>query len=148
MTADQTWIFAVLMEDVPGSLMDVLSAFSYRGVSIESVLGFGRPICGTGCVILGISCSEKRAHEIERVVRRLPVVSMAHKLEAPRSSSHRMVLIEQLKGREPPHGEDLQFLSLTNEWTLVTGPEPDIRRFLRGSIDRGEVGKHVEVLIA
>ena len=154
MAFDRTWIFAILIEDVPGSLMDVVSAFSYRGVSIESVLGFGRPVCDTGLVILGVRASEKRSRELDRVVRRLPVVSKVLRFPAPDDASWRTVLIERLKPK-PAAGPaepglaaiPLTVVDLTDCWALVSGPEPAVRGFLRGSIDRDEVGKHVEVLL-
>jgi acetolactate synthase small subunit len=148
MALDRTWIFAVLIEDVPGSLMDVVSTFSYRGVSIESVLGFGRHVGDTGLVVLGIRSSEKRSRELDRVVRRLPVVSKVLCFPAPDDDSRRTVLIERLKPAAAPAEQGLTMVPLTDCWALISGPEPEIRGFLRGSIDRAEVGHHVEVLLA
>ena len=144
---EHAWLFAVRVEDAPGSLMDVVAIFSYRGVSIVSVLGFGRPVCGTGLVLLGIRCSRKRSEELERIVRRLPVVSAVHRIVTPRDGRHRSALVEQLKPSGVRPDKALEQLQLTGSWSLVMGPEPSVRKFLRGGIDRRELGRHVEVLL-
>jgi len=144
MQPERIWVFALLIEDAPGSLMDVLSAFSYRGVSIESVLGLGRPICSLGVAILAIRCSEKRARELERITRRLPVVSDVHRFPA---ASGRTVVVEVLRPGARIAAEGLTTAKLAEGWSILSGPEPAVRRYLRAAIDRGEVGRHVEILL-
>ncbi len=146
MSAERAHVFALLLEDAPGSLMDVLSAFAYRGLSLDFVLGLGRPRSGSGLAVFVVHCSEKRAHELERVVRRLPVVTTVHRLLAEPGPGHRTVLVERL-GEGVPPPPPLEGIDLTAQWTLVTGPEPGVRQFLRGGIDRHELGDHVEVLV-
>src|SRR5512136_698895 len=96
MSAERAHVFALLLEDAPGSLMDVLSAFAYRGLSLDFVLGLGRPRSGSGLAVFVVRCSEKRAHELERVVRRLPVVTTVQHLLAEPGPGHRTVLVERL----------------------------------------------------
>ena len=147
MSTERAHVFALLLEDAPGSLMDVLSAFAYRGLSLDFVLGLGRPCSGSGLAVFVVRCSEKRAHELERVVRRLPVVTTVHRLPAEPGPGHRTVLVERLGAGGSAPTPPLASLDLTTQWMLVTGPEPAVRQVLRGGIDRRELGEHVEVLV-
>ncbi len=147
MSAEQAHIFALLLEDAPGSLMDVLSTFAYRGVSLEFVLGVGRPRSGSGLAVFVVRCSEKRASALARVVKRLPVVNTFQRVVAEPGPGHRTVLVERV-GRGPITPDpELVALELTAQWTLLAGAEAAVRQFLRGGIDRGELGEHVEVLV-
>ena len=145
MSTERAHVFALLLEDAPGSLMDVLSAFAYRGLSLDFVLGLGRPCSGSGLAVFVVRCSEKRAHELERVVRRLPVVTTVHHLPAEPGPGHRTVLVERFGAGGSAPTKPLESIDLTAQWMLVTGPEPAVRQFLRGGIDRRELGEHVEV---
>ncbi len=147
MSAEKAHVFALLLEDAPGSLMDALSTFAYRGVSLEFVLGLGRPRSGSGLAVFVVRCSDQRARHLGRVVSRLPVVSSLYRLEAEPRPGHRTVLVERIGGGSNPPDSELVTLELTEQWTLLAGPEPAVRRFLRGGIDRGELGEHVEVLV-
>jgi hypothetical protein len=135
------------LEDAPGSLMDVLSTFAYRGVSLDFVLGLGRPSSGSGLAVFVVRCSEKRAHELGRVVGRLPVVTTVHRLLSQPGPGQRTVLVERLGAGDYAPSPPLEAIDLTAQWMLVAGPEPAVRQFLRGGIDRGELGEHVEVLV-
>ncbi|MBN1421790.1 MAG: hypothetical protein JXP34_23655 [Planctomycetes bacterium] len=146
MPDESLWLFAVQVEDAPGSLMDVVSTFAYRGVSIESVLGFGRSVCDAGLVLLTIRCSEKRARAIERVVGRLPVVAAVGRHTVPAEPGMRMVLLEWIAPWRRDDGGP-EIIALTPRWILAVGAEPVVRNYLRGGIDCGEIGKHVEVLL-
>jgi acetolactate synthase small subunit len=145
---DTAQIFARLVEDAPGSLMDVVGTFAYRGVSLEFVLGFGRPLARSGLVVFVVRCSEKRAHDLERVVRRLPVVTAVYRLAAETAPLHRTVLVERLQSGGSVDSAGVHLLELTEQWALITGPEPAVRQFLRGGIDGGKLGEHAEVLVA
>jgi len=144
---DETlWLFAVQVEDAPGSLMDVASTFAYRGVSIESILGFGRSVCDAGLVLLAIRCSEKRARALERVVGRLPVVAAVARHPAPSEPGIRTVLLEWIAPWEREETGPT-IIPFAERWVLAIGPEPVVRSYLRRGIDCGEIGKHAEVLL-
>jgi hypothetical protein len=145
MSVERAHVFALLLEDAPGSLMDVLSTFAYRGVSLDFVLGLGRPRAGSGLAVVVVRCSERRAHELERVVRRLPVVTAVHRLLGAPGPGQRTVVVERLRGESRP-GPGLEAIDLTEQWTLLTGPELAVRQFLRSGIDQADLGEHVEVL--
>ena len=147
MSAERAHVFALLLEDAPGSLMDVLSTFAYRGVSLDFVLGLGRPRSGSGLAVFVVRCSEKRAHELGRVVGRLPVVATVHRLLAEPGPGQRTVLVERVGAGASAPSPPLEAVDLTAQWMLVAGPEAAVRQFLRGGIDRGELGEHVEVLV-
>lgn len=70
------WVFRVDVADRAGALTSIASAFSNRGISIETVVGHGTafPGAGGGAVVVTFWCSEAEKDEIVRVVGRLSKV--------------------------------------------------------------------------
>jgi len=83
MAGEKLWLFLVSLEDVPGSLLTLISAFANRAVSIRSILASGKQIAGEGIAALTFSCSEKRAKELGRVLRRLQGVRQVRVIKVP-----------------------------------------------------------------
>jgi hypothetical protein len=71
------WVFRVGVADRAGALTSIASAFSNRGISIETVVGHGTAFPGApgGAVVTTFWCSEDEKDEIVRVVRRLSKVT-------------------------------------------------------------------------
>jgi len=140
------WVFAAVLEDAPGSLLTLVSAFANRAVSLLSVLGCGASITGEGLVLVSFRCSERRRRELERVVRRLAVVRSVEAVEVEEPERGRVVLMEVTReGLSAPEG--LRLVRLTERWLLAGGPEPVLRPMLRGAIDAGIVARHAEVML-
>jgi hypothetical protein len=74
-------------------------------------------------------------------------VTTVHRLLAEPGPSHRTVLVERLGAGASAPTPPVECVDLTAQWMLITGAEPAVRRFLRGGIDRRELGDHVEVLV-
>jgi len=70
------WVFRVGLADRAGALTSIASAFSNRGISIDTVVGHGAKYTGThdGTVVVTFWCTETEKDEIVRVVRRLSKV--------------------------------------------------------------------------
>jgi len=70
------WVFRVGVADRAGALTSIASAFSNRGISIETVVGHGTAYPGApgGAVVVTFWCTEAEKEEIVRVVRRLSKV--------------------------------------------------------------------------
>jgi len=87
------WVFRVGVADRAGALTSIASAFSNRGISIETVVGHGSAYPGApgGAVVVTFWCSRDEKREIVRVVERLSkVVSLeehAYESEALRKSA-------------------------------------------------------------
>jgi len=71
------WVFRVGVADRAGALTSIASAFSNRGISIETVVGHGTAYPGApgGAVVVTFWCSEAEKGEIVRVVGRLSKVT-------------------------------------------------------------------------
>jgi len=71
------WVFRVGVADRAGALTSIASAFSNRGISIETVVGHGSAYPGAagGAVVVTFWCSEKEKRRIVRVVERLSKVT-------------------------------------------------------------------------
>jgi len=71
------WVFRVGVADRSGALTSIASAFSNRGLSIETVVGHGTAYPGApgGAVVTTFWCTEAEKDEIVRVVRRLSKVT-------------------------------------------------------------------------
>jgi hypothetical protein len=71
------WVFRVGVADRAGALTSIASAFSNRGISIETVVGHGAAYPGApgGAVVVTFWCTEAENAEIVRVVRRLSKVT-------------------------------------------------------------------------
>ncbi len=70
------WVFRVHLADRAGALTSIASAFSNRGISIETVVGHGAAYTGShdGALVATVWCTEEQKDEIVRVVRRLSKV--------------------------------------------------------------------------
>jgi acetolactate synthase small subunit len=71
------WVFRVRVADRAGALTSIASAFSNRGVSIDTVVGHGSDLVPThdGTIVLTVWCTEKEKEEMVRVVGRLSKVN-------------------------------------------------------------------------
>jgi len=92
-TEKKHWVFRVGVADRAGALTSIASAFSNRGISIETVVGHGHAFPGApgGAVVATFWCSAEEKDEIVRVVGRLSkVVSLeehAYESESLRKSA-------------------------------------------------------------
>jgi len=71
------WVFRVGLADRAGALTSIASAFSNRGISIDTVVGHGAAYTTThdGTLVVTFWCTEAEKDEIVRVVRRLTKVT-------------------------------------------------------------------------
>lgn len=71
------WVFRVGLADRAGALTSIASAFSNRGISIDTVVGHGAAYGAShdGTVVVTFWCTEEEKDEIVRVVRRLSKVT-------------------------------------------------------------------------
>ena len=83
----QHWVFRVGVADRAGALTSIASAFSNRGISLETIVGHGTPYPGApgGAVVATFWCTEAEKDSIVRVVRRLSKVTQLQ--ERPYDSS-------------------------------------------------------------
>ena len=98
------WVFRVGVDDRAGALTSIASAFSNRGISIETVVGHGAAYPGApgGAVVATFWCSEAEKDAIVRVVGRLSkVTSLA---EHPYESEHlrKSALVRVTRKLHPP----------------------------------------------
>lgn len=72
----QHWVFRVDVADRAGAVTSIASAFSNRGISIETLVGHGAAYPGAdgGAVIVTFWCDQVQKDEIVRVVQRLSKV--------------------------------------------------------------------------
>jgi acetolactate synthase small subunit len=80
MSADRDkkhWVFRVGVADRAGALTSIASAFSNRGISIDTVVGHGapHPAAHDGTVVVTFWCTEAEKELIVRVVRELSKVT-------------------------------------------------------------------------
>jgi acetolactate synthase small subunit len=70
------WVFRVGVADRAGALTSIASAFSNRGISIETIVGHGTPYPGAsgGAVVTTFWCTEAEKDTIVRTVGRLTKV--------------------------------------------------------------------------
>ncbi|MBM4037547.1 MAG: hypothetical protein FJ290_03450 [Planctomycetes bacterium] len=71
------WVFRVGLADRAGALTSIASAFSNRGISIDTVVGHGAAYGAShdGTVVVTFWCTEAEKDEIVRVVQRLSKVT-------------------------------------------------------------------------
>ena len=71
------WVFRVHVVDRAGALTSIASAFSNRGISIDTVIGHGHTLTTSrdGTVVVTFWCSEREKDAIVRIVRRLSNVT-------------------------------------------------------------------------
>ena len=70
------WVFRVHLADRAGALTSIASAFSNRGISLETVVGHGAAHTAShdGTVVATFWCTEDEKDQIVRVVKRLSKV--------------------------------------------------------------------------
>jgi hypothetical protein len=71
------WVFRVHLADRAGALTSIASAFSNRGISIDTVVGHGSRYTSRhdGTVVVTFWCTEREKDEIVRVVSRLSKIT-------------------------------------------------------------------------
>jgi acetolactate synthase small subunit len=74
------WVFRVHVDDRAGALTSIASAFSNRGISIDTVIGHGHTLTSSrdGTVVVTCHCTEDEKDLMVRTVKRL---SKVHALE-------------------------------------------------------------------
>ena len=75
-TEKKHWVFRVHVADRAGALTSIASAFSNRGISIDTVVGHGHTLTSTrdGTVVVTCRCTEDEKDVMVRTVRRLSKV--------------------------------------------------------------------------
>jgi hypothetical protein len=70
------WFIRIWVDDRAGSLTSIASAFSNRGISIDSVVGHGSDASAGfgGTVLVTFTCSEDEKEAIKRILGRLPKI--------------------------------------------------------------------------
>lgn len=83
------WVFRAHVQDRAGALTSIASAFSNRGISIQTVVGHGAEEQAThdGTVVMTFKCSERDKDMMVRVVKRLNKVT---RLEEHAYDSHKL----------------------------------------------------------
>ena len=126
------WVFRVGVADRAGALTSIASAFSNRGISIETVVGHGAAFPGAsgGAVVTTFWCTAAEKDQIVRVVGRLSkVVSLAeHPYES--ESLRKSALVRVTRRLNPPDVAGRETF-LTCE--LVSEEDGIYRYFLAGS---------------
>ncbi|MHC4505752.1 MAG: hypothetical protein ACYTFI_20805 [Planctomycetota bacterium] len=71
------WVFRVHVADRAGALTSIASAFSNRGISIDTVVGHGHTLTSSrdGTVVVTFWCTESEKDAIVRTVQRLSKVT-------------------------------------------------------------------------
>jgi len=98
------WVFRVGVADRAGALTSIASAFSNRGVSIETVVGHGTAFPGApgGAVVTTFWCSEAEKAEIVRVVSRLSKVTSLEEHPYESESLRKSALVRVRRRLAPP----------------------------------------------
>ena len=130
--SNRHWVIRLGVADRAGALTSVSSAFSNRGVTIETIVGHGMafPDAPGGTVVVTFRCSPRDKDEIVRVVRRLNKV---HTLEerAYESENLRKSAVVCTSRRLAPRDVAGVEAFLTCE--LMSQPRGEWRYFLAGS---------------
>ena len=98
------WVFRVGVADRAGALTSIASAFSNRGVSIETLVGHGSAYPGAsgGAVVVTTWCSEQEKDEIVRVVSRLSKVTSLEEHPYESGSLRKSAIVEVTRRLAPP----------------------------------------------
>jgi hypothetical protein len=98
------WVFRVGVADRAGALTSIASAFSNRGISIETVVGHGLAYPGApgGAVVVTFWCSEQEKREIVRVVERLSKVVALQEHAYESESLRKSALVRVSRRLAPP----------------------------------------------
>jgi len=100
----QHWVFRVGVADRAGALTSIASAFSNRGISIETVVGHGTAYPGApgGAVVATFWCSESEKDAIVRVVARLSKVTSLEEHPYESESLRKSALVRVTRRLAPP----------------------------------------------
>ncbi|MCX5655688.1 MAG: hypothetical protein NTY65_13700 [Planctomycetota bacterium] len=98
------WVFRVGVADRAGALTSIASAFSNRGISIETVVGHGTAFPGGpgGAVVTTFWCTEDEKNEIVRVVSRLSKVTSLEEHPYESESLRKSALARVTRRLAPP----------------------------------------------
>ena len=98
------WVFRVGVADRAGALTSIASAFSNRGISIETVVGHGAAYPGAagGAVVTTFWCTEAEKDEIVRVVGRLSKVTSLEEHPYESESLRKSALVRVTRRLDPP----------------------------------------------
>jgi hypothetical protein len=98
------WVFRVGVADRAGALTSIASAFSNRGISIETVVGHGTAYPGApgGAVVATFWCSESEKDAIVRVVGRLSKVTTLEEHPYESESLRKSALVRVTRRLTPP----------------------------------------------
>ena len=103
-TDKKHWVFRVGVADRAGALTSIASAFSNRGISIETVVGHGTAYPGApgGAVVATFWCSEPEKEEIVRVVGRLSKVTSLEEHPYESENLRKSALVRSKRRLTPP----------------------------------------------
>ena len=98
------WVFRIGVADRAGALTSIASAFSNRGVSIETVVGHGSAYPGApgGAVVATLWCAEAEKDRIARVVGRLSKVTTFEEHPYESESLRKSMVIHVTRRLAPP----------------------------------------------
>ena len=98
------WVFRVGVADRAGALTSIASAFSNRGISIETVVGHGTAYPGApgGAVVVTFWCDEAAKDEIVRVVGRLSKVTAIEEFPYESDRLRKSALVRVSRALLPP----------------------------------------------
>ncbi len=80
---ESQWVFEVRGTDRPGALAAIATAFSSRGISIDSVVAVATPgaqALRDHNIVLGVRCTPARREEMLRVLSRMACVEIVRAL--------------------------------------------------------------------
>ena len=103
-TEKKHWVFRVGVADRAGALTSIASAFSNRGISVETVVGHGTAYPGApgGAVVATFWCSESEKDAIVRVVARLSKVTSLEEHPYESGSLRKSALVRVARPLAPP----------------------------------------------
>ncbi len=97
------WVFRAHVQDRAGALTSIASAFSNRGISIETVVGHGAEGGAThdGTVVMTFRCSERDKDMMVRVVKRLSKVTRLEEHPYNSHSLRKSALVRTTRALKP-----------------------------------------------
>jgi hypothetical protein len=98
------WVIRAGIADRAGALTSIASAFSNRGISIETIVGHGTAFPGApgGAVVVTFWCSQTEKDEIVRVVKRLSKVLTLAEHPYESESLRKSALVRTTRRLDPP----------------------------------------------
>jgi len=102
-TEKKHWVFRVGVADRAGALTSIASAFSNRGISIDTVVGHGAAYTAAhdGTVVVTFWCTEAEKDEIVRVVKRLSKVTYLEEHPYDSESLRKSVMLHATRRLTP-----------------------------------------------